>query len=105
MTAPEELEYIALAMKMTPNYISSHLADFRILVINLQMSHADTGLFGITSENEGEFFRFADWLRMLNESVNAGISDNDISTFEISASTVAEESEQLRNGKADGNEF
>lgn len=96
MVATEELKFIERLRAMPLESIRSNPEAFAAIVDNLELSHMDTGVFGLTEENEKEFFSFVTWLKKLEE---VGISDAYAHTgdaFEVSAKDMAETYKQLQ---------
>ena len=58
----EEIKVIHGLMSMPLDYLREHFDEFHDYVIFMIMSYGSTAYTDITPENEGEFFKFADWL-------------------------------------------
>ncbi len=90
MVATEELKFIERLRAVPLELIRSNPEAFAAIVDNLELSHMDTGVFGLTEENEKEFFSFVTWLKELE---NLGISDvyaHIGDAFEVCAKDMAE---------------
>ncbi len=93
MVATEELKFIERLRVMPLESIRSNPEAFAAIVDSLELSHMDTGVFGLTEENEKEFFSFVAWLKNLED---LGISDAYAhigDAFEVSAKDMAETAE------------
>ena len=58
----EEIEAIHGLMSMPLGYLKEHFDEFNNYVLFMGISYGDVAYVDITPENEGEFFKFADWL-------------------------------------------
>ena len=93
MVATEELKFIERLRVMPLESIRSNPEAFAAIVDTLELSHMDTGVFGLTEENEKEFFSFVAWLKKLED---LGISDAYAhigDAFEVSAKDMVETAE------------
>ena len=96
MVATQELKFIERLRAVPLESIRSNPESFAAVVDSLGLSHMDTGVFGLTEENEKEFLSFAVWLKELEDLGVSGAYADTGDVFEVSAEDMAEAYKRLR---------
>lgn len=90
MGADREIEVMHALMSMPTDYLRDNFEKFDLLITCLGMSHIDGGIYDIRRSNEKEFFKFADWMDMMDEHLGRSPTfDSD--PFRISFDDMVEE--------------
>lgn len=77
----QEIIIIKALMKQ-PNHILIKNKEKIIFIINvLELSHADSGIFELTRDDEFIFLTFRDWLAEINISLDLHLNSSVINTF------------------------
>lgn len=102
MGTSAELVVMRALRAMPLEYLSAHRDEFLEVVKDLDCSHADSGVFGLTPDNEAEFHAFTAWLRQIGPQMGEEWPADDTWALDVTFEQAANAFPGMRQDAAEG---